>query len=954
MPSFLLAALRRIGVPLRAEEVGVVWMLFGYSFLVGVFQFTSKAVRQATYVDTLGAERLPWVYLLVAIVAYPTMRLYNVLADRVSRGTLIAGTTWTMAGLLVLFWQWMTAGGTVVAIAYYLFIAIATVLAFSQLWSHVGALLDLRQARRLFGFIGAGALLGGVVGGQVARFAGAGGTHLALLVSAGVLATIGLLAIVLERRSRQTITITGRYVRSDIERRWPGHRPGREQQPGPRGFRLLLETPHLALVALVLALSVIAQQVIDLQFSWVVEQRTSSLSERSAAFGNVYSVMGLCAFLFQLLLTARIHRTLGVGFAMRVMPYFLLAASVLVLGAEVALPAAVAGVLSVLKVGETGLRYSLDHVTRELLMVPVPADRRPLAKSYIDVVVQRFAKGAAGLLLLPVAFGWITALQVTWLTLALSVVWLLCTFSAQRQYVGSLRSGLARRSGGRGLDPGELLDLGDITTLEVLVESLGSADPDRVLQAIDLLLAHGRARLVPPLLLHHDEPAVRRRTLEALQAAHREDALPLVEKCLGDEAGEVRVAAIQALAALSQTEGPRLMAERIEDPDPRVRAAAIACLVAQGTAEDRRMAERSLQELMVDGDATSRRSAAQALGELGDARHDAHLVRLLYDEDATVVRAAIAAVRARASAGSTSPLFPPILISLLRDRRLKHEAREALVSHGAWVVPSLAHFLNDAGEQMWVRRAIPKTLARIGGTAAVDALFVCLDRSTEPMLRRKVVEALLRLDGEVSQADPRLQRAIVAECERYARALVLLHSLGRERRLQLSSTSGAASEPSLLLQLVDERRLDHQQNVMRLLSLLCDRLGVEEAHHRLLGVDAELRLRAIEYLDNVLAGPVRAPVLMVIDDLPPAERLELADRLFSLRPLGRRTALAQLVRDVEENDEGEAWLAAAAIHEAASSGSGELGPFLPALQRLARAGRNELVTESARWACNLA
>ncbi|HUP25801.1 MAG TPA: Npt1/Npt2 family nucleotide transporter [Thermoanaerobaculia bacterium] len=950
MRSFLLAALRRIGVPLRAEELGVVWMLFGYSFLVGIFQFTSKAVRQATYVDTLGAERLPWVYLLVAVVAYPTMRLYNVLADRVSRGTLIAGTTWIMAGLLVVFWQWMTVGGIVVAIAYYLFIAIATVLAFSQLWSHVGALLDLRQARRLFGFIGAGALLGGVVGGQVARIAGAGGTHLALLLSAGILLTIGGLALVLERRSRQSLTITGRSVRADLEREWAERRLTARPE-GPRGFRLLLETPHLAVVALVLALSVIAQQVVDLQFSWVVEQRTSSLSERSAAFGNVYSVMGLCAFLFQLLLTARIHRTLGVGFAMRVMPYFLLAASVLVLGAEVAVPAAVAGVLSVLKVGETGLRYSLDHVTRELLMVPVPADRRPLAKSYIDVVVQRFAKGAAGLLLLPVAFGWITALQVTWLTLALCVVWLLCTFSAQRQYVGSLRSGLARRSGGRGLDPGELLDVGDITTLEVLVESLGSADPDRVLQAIELLAGHGRARLVPPLLLHHAEPAVRRRTLEALQAAHRDDALPLVEKCLGDEAGEVRVAAIQALAVLSQTEGPRLMAERIEDPDPRVRAAAIACLVAQGTAEDRRVAERSLQELMADADATSRRSAAQALGELGDPRHDAHLVRLLYDEDATVVRAAIAAVRARASAGSTSPLFPPILISLLRDRRLKHEAREALVSHGAWVVPSLAHFLNDAGEQMWVRRAIPKTLARIGGTAAIDALFVCLGRSTEPMLRRKVVEALLRLDGEVSQTDPRLQRAIVAECERYARALVLLHGLGPERGPELSGPPG---EPSLLLQLVDERRLDHQQNVMRLLGLLCDRLGVEEAHHRLLGADAGLRLRAIEYLDNVVAGPVRAPVLMVIDDLPPPERLELADRLFSLRPLGRRASLLQLVRDVEENDEGEAWLAAAAIHEAASAGAGELGPFLPALLRLARDGRHELVTESARWACNLA
>jgi hypothetical protein len=59
----------------------------------------------------------------------------------------------------------------------------------------------------------------------------------------------------------------------------------------------------------------------------------------------------------------------------------------------------------------------------------------------------------------------------------------------------------------------------------------------------------------------------------------------------------------------------------------------------------------------------------------------------------------------------------------------------------------------------------------------------------------------------------------------------------------------------------------------------------------------------------------------------------------------------QLVRDVEEGDEGEAWLAAAAIHEAVTGGAEELGSLLPSLRRLARAGRHELVSESARWAC---
>ncbi len=59
----------------------------------------------------------------------------------------------------------------------------------------------------------------------------------------------------------------------------------------------------------------------------------------------------------------------------------------------------------VLKVGESGLRYSLDQATRELLFLPVPAKARLKAKAYIDVFIQRGAKGLAAILLLPITFG---------------------------------------------------------------------------------------------------------------------------------------------------------------------------------------------------------------------------------------------------------------------------------------------------------------------------------------------------------------------------------------------------------------------------------------------------------------------------------------------------------------------------------------------------------------------
>ena len=47
------------------------------------------------------------------------------------------------------------------------------------------------------------------------------------------------------------------------------------------------------------------------------------------------------------------------------------------------------------------------------------------------------------------------------------------------------------------------IDFTDASTLEVLVESLGSQDPRQVLHSLDLLASHGRSRLVPPLLLDY-------------------------------------------------------------------------------------------------------------------------------------------------------------------------------------------------------------------------------------------------------------------------------------------------------------------------------------------------------------------------------------------------------------------------------------------------------------------
>ena len=68
----------------------------------------------------------------------------------------------------------------------------------------------------------------------------------------------------------------------------------------------------------------------------------------------------------------------------------------------------------------------------------------------------------------------------------------------------------------------------------------------------------------------------------------------------------------------------------------------------------------------------------------------------------------------------------PQLVSLLRNRLLKAAARDVLVGYGPGVVDTLAYFLRDQDEDIWVRRHIPSTLARIPGQKTMDILVDAL------------------------------------------------------------------------------------------------------------------------------------------------------------------------------------------------------------------------------------
>jgi len=894
-------------------EGALAWFFFLEFLILTTVHFAGKSVRQATYIDALGAENLPWVYLAVALISFPVLVVYSRLAGRYRLPMLILGFTLLHVFGLTLFFYLFGIGGKWVAVAYYIWLSMAFAIAVSQFWTYANQVFDPRQARRLFAFIGAGGLLGAVLGGGLAyAVTQVTGTRYTLLAAAALMLAVPLLVVLIERGKGPEPVAPRRRRRERLEEARGGWRT-------LRGSRLL------ALISILMLATVMVGQLVQWQFNWWVDITTDTLDQRTSMISIALSLVGVVGFFFQLIFTGRIHRALGVGVGMRVL-----------------FP-----LIWVLFVGEGSLRHSVDQVTRELLFMPVAADLRVKAKAFIDVFVQRFGKGAAAVLIL-LTLRFLPANFVSVLTLILAGSWMVLTLKVRNEYVTAFREGL--KSGT--IQPDAAIDPSDVTTVTTLMQSLGSSDARKVLHSLELLSTSGEGRLVPPLLLHHESAEVRRKTLEILADTGREDAAPLVERAMSDVDAEVRTGAMRTLAVLRGEHAAKLALDHLDDDDLHIRASAVASLLGGGDAEGARRAEEVLTDLVANDDPEVRAETARALGQVADPTASDVVVQLLYDCDLAVVRAAIGTVRLRFDRGGPNPLYATILISLMANRRLKHEARDALVAQGESAVGQLLLFMKSPDEQVWVRRAMPKTIALIGIQSGADTLVENID-SSDAMLRSKIIEALVYMrtrNEEISFKRRTIVQQLSRETARYLRLLADLWAVSslHEARLDgpLAVWKKDGRVPTLPQQLLAQRMAGKVSNIFGLLELLEDPEDVRAAQRSLLSGQPNLRARALEYLDNTLSGSVRRDVFAVIDDAPPEDKLRRAKLFFDISLQSPEQTLDRLIRIDPRNDPSAVGIILAALHNVWNE---EIVALYPLVSSLAEEAEDPMVRETAAW-----
>ena len=418
---------------IRAGEGPKVFLTFLYFFLVITAYYIIKPVSRSLVLGELGSRLVPYVDLISAVLMGPMVALFARLVDRVDKQRLVSGTFWVVAANLVVFWKLLQWPDKWVPAAFYVWVSVFSVLVVTLFWLVANDLYHPREAKRLFGFIGSGGILGGVVGSSIAAVgANLFGTEQLLLWSAAILIGCWLVVRQLWRRHAPASLIAEHAAPT---------RPQPETAKAGGGLRTLLGSRYLIFLIGLVGISKIVSTLIYYQFNPFIEQMFPDQDAKTAFTGLFFGWMNAASFIEQFFFTSWILRHLGLTRALLVLPVGLVGGSLGMLLAPIFWMAAAT------ELYDGSMNYSLQQTTKEVLYLPIDRSIRYKVKPFIDMVVFRFGKGIAAIIgIVCLDLLRLEARVLSYLIIPLIIAWMALAVQLRRDYVARIRSILQARA----------------------------------------------------------------------------------------------------------------------------------------------------------------------------------------------------------------------------------------------------------------------------------------------------------------------------------------------------------------------------------------------------------------------------------------------------------------------------------------------------------------------------
>lgn len=389
------------------ELAGLLWAT-AYGFFIMFSYYILRAVRDEISSADRGNLQIIWTAVfLTMMVAVP---LYSWLTSKFSRGVFIPLTNRVFIACLVGFWLSLVflpdGARPWIDRVFYVYSSVFALFVVTVFWGLVADCFTNAQGRRMFAFIAVGSSIGGVAGSTVtATLAEAVPVFSLLLIACVPLEIASWCALVLHRRfATGSVTTEGERDRVVEGNAWSG-------------MKAVFRSPYLMGIAAFIALMTFVSTMLYFQQAHLIAEAFTDRGVRTAFFAKIDLAVNVLTIVFQVYLTARIMKWVGVGITLAAIPV-LMTLGFLSLGVYPTL-----AVLVATQVIYRAGRYGLTKPAREVLWTVLGREAKYKSKPFLDAAVYRggdlvsgwiyaglaavgFSIGAISLVAAPVAGVW--------------------------------------------------------------------------------------------------------------------------------------------------------------------------------------------------------------------------------------------------------------------------------------------------------------------------------------------------------------------------------------------------------------------------------------------------------------------------------------------------------------------------------------------------------------------
>ena len=847
---------------IREGEIGRALLMQLNIFLIIATLLIIKPTINALFLAQFGVESLPIVFILTAIVAGIISTYYTSLISKFSLFKTSLATLFIAVTCLLLFGLALNLElyENFILYLFYIWVAIFALFTTSQFWLIANVVFDAREAKRLFGFIGAGAIAGGIAGGYLtSTLAGQLGSRNLPFVCAALLVIC--------------IPITHYIWKNYYHPALPDEeKTPEEKNEKIRPFQLIKQSKHLTYVACIVGISVVVAKLVDYQFSGIAAAAIPDTDLLTSFFGFWFSTINVVSLLMQLFFTRWIIGNLGVRSSIYILPVsILLAVGVLIVFPEL-LTAAI-----LLKMADGSIKQSINKASMELVIVPISQELKTKTKTYIDVFVDSVATGLSGLILIFIIKGLqFSLVAVSWIIVGLVFFWIYFTWRLGKEYLSSFRLKLQTLAPVNKEEEVEkffqnlpeggwktVLKNGKKKEVLIVLQQLKKFPNDQVFESIQDLLAHPS-----------DE--VKIAALRNLPFFEKYSMTSQVKKLLQHPKEKVKIAAFNYLLNHDVDDEVAFINKYLKSKNSRVSEAAMVSL-AKSIRQNHnvelkirltRFLRKKIKSLrFIQETEQLNASKIAILKAIGYARLEEYYSLLhhgIKSINPSIARNAIVAAGL-----AEHPAFIASLLNALGSKQFKYAASKALIDYKNKLIPILREKYRFKEIDKKALKLLPTVLGKIERQDAVNLLFEMLDEENISN-RMSILRSLNIMRGKYPDFDyhpEEVSLRVKEEADLYQKTLAMVYTqklIEENEETIIDDEVTAARED---LQELLEEKLD--VNLERIFGLLRLKYPTDDIYNIYQGIMSEypdLNSSALEFLDNLLEKNTKNILMPLVEN----------------------------------------------------------------------------------------